>query len=82
MGYALLGVSLVLALAIVPARAQNLIRDTEIEETLDIMIAPLVEAAGMRPGSVEIYIVNDTSVKSQLMRSTWSRASNSGASSE
>ncbi|SOH95582.1 Putative Zn-dependent protease, contains TPR repeats [Monaibacterium marinum] len=42
-----------------PVSAQNLIRDAEIEQTLDRMVAPLVAAAGLPRDSVDIYIVNN-----------------------
>ncbi len=48
-----------LVIATVPANAQGLIRDAQIERTLDSMVAPLVSAAGLPPGSVEIYIVDN-----------------------
>lgn len=37
----------------------NLIRDAEIEETLHQMTNPILEAAGISPGTVNIYIVRD-----------------------
>ena len=37
----------------------GLIRDTEIENTIRVYIAPLFEAAGLDPGSVSVHIVND-----------------------
>lgn len=54
------------ALAIVAwpsaAHAQGLIRDAEIEDTLRVYTNPLLEAAGLNPADVDIYIVNDPSV--------------------
>ncbi len=46
-------------IAPVAAQAQNLIRDTEIEETLHAYSAPLMEAAGLRPKDVTILLVGD-----------------------
>ena len=50
-------------IAIVPkALAQgkiSLIRDTEIENTVRVYVAPLFEAAGLDPGAVSITLVND-----------------------
>ncbi|MEL7278584.1 MAG: M48 family metalloprotease [Pseudomonadota bacterium] len=43
-------------------QAQTIIRDTEIEETLDDMMTPLLRAAGMPEGAVEIYVLRDPSV--------------------
>lgn len=42
-----------------PAAALSLIRDAEIERTLSRVAAPILRAAGLRPASVDIYIVND-----------------------
>ncbi len=59
-----LAVALLAALALqVPsvaaARSVSLIRDAEIEATLQRFLAPLLEASGLGAGSVRIYIVND-----------------------
>jgi len=43
----------------VEARTIGLIRDAEIEATLQTYIAPILEAAGLGADSVRIYIVND-----------------------
>lgn len=45
-----------------PAAAQGLIRDAEIEDTLHVYTRPILEAAGISPGDVEIYIVQDPSI--------------------
>ena len=50
------------ALAAQPARAQSILRDAETEALLQDMAAPLVEAAGLRPGNVEIVLINDQSI--------------------
>jgi predicted Zn-dependent protease len=43
----------------VAARNVSLIRDAEIEATLQRFLTPLLEASGLGAGSVRIYIVND-----------------------
>ena len=43
----------------VRAQGPSLIRDTEIENTIRVYIAPLLQAAGLDAGSVRIHIVND-----------------------
>lgn len=45
-----------------PARAQSLIRDAEIEDTLRVYATPIIEAAGLEPDDISIYIVNDNSL--------------------
>ena len=45
-----------------PASAQGLIRDAEIEETLRVYERPLLDAAGLDPDDVKIYIVNDPTI--------------------
>ncbi len=52
----------VAALAASPAAAQSLIRDAEIEATLRAYTTPLLNAAGVNPDDVDLYIVNDDSV--------------------
>jgi predicted Zn-dependent protease len=42
--------------------AQSTIRDAEIEELLDDYSAPIFRAAGLQPGAVDIYLINDPSV--------------------
>lgn len=51
-----------LALSGAPAAAQGLIRDSEIEETLRVYTTPLLEAAGLDPKDVSLYIVGDNSM--------------------
>jgi predicted Zn-dependent protease len=43
-------------------RGIGLIRDAEIEATLQRFVAPITEAAGLEPNSVRIYIVNDDQI--------------------
>jgi predicted Zn-dependent protease len=47
-----------LAVSAGPAAALGLIRDSEIERTLDRIANPILRAAGLNPASVNIYIVN------------------------
>ncbi len=42
-----------------PVRAVTLIRDADIENSLDQLAAPILRAAGLSPGSVRILIVNE-----------------------
>ena len=51
-----------LVLAAQPAAAQSILRDAETEALLQDMAAPLVEAAGLKPGNVDIVLVNDPSI--------------------
>lgn len=58
----LLGILLTLAAMAalpLPAGAISLIRDAEIEATLERIAHPLIRAAGLNPAIVNIYIVND-----------------------
>ena len=45
-----------------PAAAQSILRDSETEALLQDMVNPLVEAAGMPKGSVEVVLRNDHSI--------------------
>ena len=49
-------------LAIQPVAAQSVLRDAETEALLNDMAAPLVEAAGLAPGNVDIVLINDPSI--------------------
>ncbi len=51
-----------LSLLTQPASAQSVLRDAETEALLNDMAAPLVAAAGLSPGNVEIVMINDRSV--------------------
>jgi len=51
-----------------PAAAQSLIRDTEIEETMHDYTVPILRAAGLNPASVDIYLVNDGSLNAFVTR--------------
>ncbi len=50
------------ALVFQPVAAQSILRDAETEALLHDMAAPLVEAAGLAPGNVDIVLVNDPSI--------------------
>ncbi len=49
------------------AFAQGLIRDTEIEETIQAYADPIIEVSGMPPESISIYIVADDSLNAFAM---------------
>jgi predicted Zn-dependent protease len=51
-----------LALTVRPVMAQSILRDAETERLLQDMAAPLVKAAGLEPGNVDIVLVNDPAV--------------------
>ena len=50
------------ALALQPAAAQSILRDAETEALFHDMAAPLIAAAGLDPGNVDIVLVADPSV--------------------
>lgn len=58
----LLALIAVITLAAQPAAAQSILRDAETEALLADMAAPLVEAAGLEPGNVDIVLVDDRSI--------------------
>ena len=51
-----------LALGAQPVMAQSILRDAETEAFLADLSEPLVEAAGLRPGNVEMVLINDPSI--------------------
>jgi predicted Zn-dependent protease len=51
-----------LSLTAQPVAAQSVLRDAETEALLDDMAAPLVTAAGLAPGNVDIVLVSDPSI--------------------
>jgi len=51
-----------IALTTQPAAAQSILRDAETEALLNDMAAPLVEAAGLEPGNVEMVLIGDRSI--------------------
>ena len=57
-----------LILSISQASAQSLLRDTEIEEILRGYTDPLLTAAGLSSGSVDLYLVNDPSLNAFVTR--------------
>jgi len=56
--------ALVLSFALIaqPVAAQSILRDAETEALLMDMAAPLVDAAGLAPGNVDIVLVNNSSI--------------------
>ena len=58
----LLALIAVFAMAIQPVQAQSILRDAETEALLNDMAAPLVEAAGLEPGNVDIVLINNPSI--------------------
>lgn len=64
----LISSALITVLMVGSAAAQSLIRDTEIEATLQDFAEPLIVAAGLNPKSVDIYIVNDKSLNAFVTR--------------
>ena len=66
--YILLAMFLTAFLAVSPAHAQSLIRDTEIEEMLRDFTNPLLRAAGLQTSSVDLYLVNDPSLNAFVTR--------------
>ena len=53
---------LAVALASGSAKAQSVLRDAETEALFAEMAAPLVAAAGLQPGNVDIVLINDPSI--------------------
>jgi len=51
-----------LSVAIQPVAAQSVLRDAETEKLLNDMAEPLVEAAGLEPGNVDIVLLSDRSI--------------------
>jgi predicted Zn-dependent protease len=58
----LLAIAAAVSLVTQPAAAQSILRDAETEALLDDMAAPLIEAAGLAPGNVDIVLINDPSI--------------------
>lgn len=50
------------SLAAQPVAAQSVLRDAETEKLLSDLAAPLVKAAGLQPGNVDIVLINDPSI--------------------
>lgn len=51
-----------LAMTARPVMAQSILRDAETEAMLRDMMAPLLVAAGLRPGQVRVHLLNDRSI--------------------
>lgn len=58
----LLALLATLTLAVQPALAQSILRDAETEAFLRDISAPLVKAAGLEPGNVDVVLLNDSSI--------------------
>lgn len=58
----LLAICAILVMAVQQAAAQSILRDAETEALLKDMAAPLVKAAGLEPGNVDIILLNDSSL--------------------
>jgi predicted Zn-dependent protease len=58
----LIAIAAAVSLVAQPAAAQSILRDAETEALLDDMAAPLIEAAGLAPGNVDIVLINDQSI--------------------
>lgn len=56
------------ALCAAQACAQSLLRDTEIEETLEVFTTPILKAAELTPSSVDLFLVNDPSLNAFVTR--------------
>lgn len=59
---ALVALALVLTLSLRPAMAQSVLRDTETEEFLQEIAAPLMRAAGLDPRNAQVLLVNDPEI--------------------
>lgn len=57
-----LALLLAFALSAQPAMAQSVLRDAETEALLSDMAAPLVKAAGLEPGNVDIVLIGDPTI--------------------
>jgi predicted Zn-dependent protease len=49
-------------LAVQPVAAQSILRDAETEAFMDEIAAPLAASAGLSPGALKIYLINDPSI--------------------
>nr|WP_047166426.1 M48 family metalloprotease [Sphingomonas sp. Y57] len=59
---ALLAATLMLTLSAQPVMAQSILRDAETEAFLKEISAPIVAAAGLQPGNVDIVLVGDKEI--------------------
>ena len=58
----LIAILAMVMLAVQPVAAQSVLRDAETEALLRDMAAPLVEAADLEPGNVDLVLINDPSI--------------------
>jgi len=59
---------IIAAVCAAQASAQSLLRDTEIEETLQDFTTPILHAAELNPASVDLFLVNDRSLNAFVTR--------------
>jgi len=65
----LTAVTLAFVAILQPARAQSLIRDAEIEYSLQQLARPLLNAAGLSPSRVKVYVLADSSLNAFVIDS-------------
>src|SRR3546814_18551014 len=58
----LLTIAAMVAVAARPAMAQSILRDAETEALFQDMMDPLLVAAGLRPGQVQVHLLGDRSI--------------------
>ena len=58
----ILGLLALFVMTAQPVAAQSILRDAETEAFLEEISAPLIEAAGLEPGNVDIVLINDPSI--------------------
>ena len=51
-----------------PAAAQSILRDAETEAVLHEMAVPLIQAAGLEPGNVNVVLLNDRSINAFVVQ--------------
>src|SRR3546814_13001096 len=64
----ILAALLITSLAVRPAAAQSILRDTETEALFDDMARPLAIAAGLDPKSVKVVLIGDPSINAFVMQ--------------
>ena len=61
-GQKLLGFALILAASVQPVMAQSILRDAETEALFQDMMAPISEAAGLKPNQVKVHLLGHPSI--------------------
>src|SRR3546814_20029406 len=64
----ILAALLITSLAVRPAAAQPILRDTETEALFDDMARPLAIAAGLDPKSVKVVLIGDPSINAFVIQ--------------